>query len=141
MDAKRKGYSPSCRRDSARLVIDTGCMIVQVAREIGVGEQGLGRWAATERARMDDPPGAFDVDERAELERLCVENAQLRMNREFLKIAAVFFVMENAVPSPSGRSSWSRRRRPPSASWVCVRCWVCPGRGTTRSGPMTAGRP
>jgi transposase len=38
--------------------------------EIGVGEQLLGRWVAIERARMDDPPPAVDVNERAELERL-----------------------------------------------------------------------
>lgn len=30
----------------------------------------LGRWQAIERPRMDDTPGALDVDERAELERL-----------------------------------------------------------------------
>ncbi len=48
-----------------------------------------------ERARIDHPPGALDVDERAELDRLRVENAELRMDREFLKKAAAFFVTEN----------------------------------------------
>jgi len=37
----------------------------------------------------------LDRDERAELERLRVENAELRMRREFLKKAAAFFVTEN----------------------------------------------
>ncbi len=64
-------------------------------REIGVGEQLLGRWVAVERSRSDDPPGALDADERAELERLRAENAELRMDREFLKKAAAFFVTEN----------------------------------------------
>jgi transposase len=50
---------------------------------------------AIERSRMDGPPSALDVDERAELERLRVENAELRMDREFLKKAAAFFVSEN----------------------------------------------
>ena len=40
---------------------------------------------AIERSRMDDPPPAVDVNERAELERLRRENAELRMDREFLK--------------------------------------------------------
>jgi transposase len=44
---------------------------------------------------VDNPPGALDVDERAELERLRVENAELRMDRAFLKKAAAFFVTEN----------------------------------------------
>ena len=120
MGFKRKRYTPAYRRDAAHLVIDTGRTIVEVAREIGVGEALLGRWVAAERARMDDPPGALDIDERArmddppgaldideraELERLRAENAQLRMDREFLKKAAAFFVTENASNSPGGRSS------------------------------------
>ena len=55
----------------------------------------LGRWVAQERARTDHPPGVVDADERAELERLRVENAELRMDREFLKKAAAFFATEN----------------------------------------------
>lgn len=92
---RRKNYMPAYRREAARLVIDTGRPIAVVAREIGVGEQLLGRWVAIERSRSDGPPGALDVDERAELERLRVENAELRVDREFLKKAAAFFVTEN----------------------------------------------
>ena len=95
MGAKRKRYTPAYRRDAAHLVIDTGRPIAAVAREIEVGEQLLGRWVAVERAKMDDPPPALDVDERAELDRLRREVAQLRMDREFLKKAAAFFATEN----------------------------------------------
>ena len=56
MGAKRKSYTPKYRQDAAHLVIDTGRTIAQVARDIGVGEQLLGRWVAIERSRMDDPP-------------------------------------------------------------------------------------
>ncbi|AKT50226.1 transposase [Arsenicicoccus sp. oral taxon 190] len=100
MGAKRKSYTPQYRVDAARLVIDSGRAIAEVSREIGVGEQLLGRWVAAERARMVDPPPAVDVNERAELERLRAENAQLRMDREFLKKAAAFFVAENASSRP-----------------------------------------
>ena len=92
---KRRNYTPAYRREAARLVIDTGRPIVQVAKEIGVGEALLGRWVAHERTCDDDPPPALDVDERGELERLRVENAELRMDREFLKKATAFFVSEN----------------------------------------------
>ena len=90
MGAKRKSYTPKYRREAAHLVIDTGRTIAQVARDIGVGEALLGRWVAIERSRMDDPPEAMDSDERAELERLRRENAELRMDREFLKKAAAY---------------------------------------------------
>ncbi len=99
MGAKRKSYTPTYRREAAHLVIDTGRAIVEVAREIGVGEALLGRWVAIERSRMDDPPVAVDADERAELRRLRREVAELRMDREFLKKAAAFFATENSNPS------------------------------------------
>jgi transposase len=92
---QRKSYAPAYRREAAQLVINTGRTIAVVAREIGVGEALLGRWVALERSRMDDPPGALDADERAELARLRVEVSELRMDREFLKKAAAFFVTEN----------------------------------------------
>jgi len=102
MGAKRKSYTPKYRQEAARLVIETGRTIAEVAREIGVGEQLLGRWVATERSRMQVSFAAVDVTERAELERLRREVAELRMDREFLKKAAAFFATENS--SPSGRS-------------------------------------
>lgn len=102
MGAKRKSYTPKYRQEAAHLVIDTGRTIAEVAREIGVGQPLLGRWVAVERSRMEDPPEAIDVSERAELDRLRRENAELRMDREFLKKAAAFFATENS--SPSGRS-------------------------------------
>ena len=93
--AKRKRYTPAYRRDAAHLVIDTGRPIAHVAKEIEVGEQLLGRWVAVERAKLDHPPTALDSDERAELDRLRREVAELRMDREFLKKAAAFFATEN----------------------------------------------
>lgn len=103
MAAKRKSYTPEYRREAARLVIETGRPIMHVAAEIGVGDQTLGRWVAAERARMDGPPGALDADERAELARLRAENAELRMDREFLKKAAAFFATEHQTRSrPTG---------------------------------------
>ena len=99
MGAKRTSYTPKFRQEAAHLVIDTGRPIVAVAREIGVGEQLLGRWVAIERSRMVDPPEAVDADERAELVRLRREVAELRMDREFLKKAAAFFAAENSNPS------------------------------------------
>lgn len=103
MGAKRKSYTPKFRAEAARLVIDTGRTIAEVAREIGVGEALLGRWVATERAKMDDPPEALDADERAELTRLRREVAELRMDRAFLKKAAAFFATENLNPNGHSR--------------------------------------
>ena len=67
-----------------------------VAAEIGVGERVLGRWVrlTREAAAAGDTDAVLDADERAELERLREENAELRLDRAFLKKIAAFFVSE-----------------------------------------------
>ena len=83
---KRTTYTPEYRDQAVRLVVDTGRPIAHVAAEIGVGEQLLGRWVAAFKARSTvDNPEVLDDDERKELERLRKENAELRLDRAFLK--------------------------------------------------------
>lgn len=56
-----------------------------------------GRWVrlAREAAGAENTARVLDADERADLERLRKENAELRLaNREFLRNAAAFFVSE-----------------------------------------------
>ena len=96
MSGKRRKYTPEFREQAARLVIETGRPVAHVAAEIGVGEQLLGRWVrqARDAAVSGDTARVLDVDERAELERLRRENAELRLDRQFLKKAAAFFASE-----------------------------------------------
>ena len=98
MSGKRRKYTPEFREQAARLVIETGRPVAHVAAEIGVGEQVLGRWVRLANASgrsAGDTGAVLDADERAELERLRRENAELRLDREFLKKAAAFFVSEH----------------------------------------------
>jgi transposase len=97
---KHRRFTPEYRREAARLVIESGRPIAQVARELGLGAQLLSRWVLVERA-SDEPAepaaggqGVLSVDERAELARLRRENAELRKDREFLKKAAAFFASD-----------------------------------------------
>ncbi len=100
--SKRKTYTPEYRREAARLVIDTGRTVAAVAREIGVGEQLLGRWVHAERARTGvETDTLLDLNERAELERLRRENQDLRMDNEFLGKAAAFFASKQNPRSGS----------------------------------------
>ena len=46
----RRKYTPEYRVEAARLVIETDRAIAEVARELGVGAQLLGRWVHAERA-------------------------------------------------------------------------------------------
>ncbi|MFT4295817.1 MAG: transposase [Micropruina sp.] len=104
---KRKSYTPEYRREAAHLVIDTGrtiAAVAAVAAEINVGAQLLGRWVQLERDRIGAPPEApLDVSERAELDRLRHENAELRLDNEFLGKAAAFFAAKNTPGRSASR--------------------------------------
>lgn len=101
---KRRTYTPEFRREAAHLVIDTGRTITAVAAEIGVGAQLLGRWVGLERQRLGEPLQApLDASERAELDRLRNEVAELRMDNEFLGKAAAFFASKNTPTRSASR--------------------------------------
>lgn len=78
--------------EAARLVIDTDRSVAEVARDIGVGEQLLGRWVRLERERsVEEPDGELSLDERAELKKLRRQVRNLELDNEFLGKAAAFF--------------------------------------------------
>ena len=88
----RRTFSPEDKHEAARLVIDTGRTIAEVARELGVGSQSLGKWVAAERAtEAGEPTGELTLDERAELKALRRQVAELHKDSEFLGKAAAFF--------------------------------------------------
>src|SRR3954453_5492319 len=73
-------YDREFRGGAVRIVGETGKPIAQVARDLVVNE---GTWCARERrARKKDR--SLDRAERAELERLRAEHAELRMERDVL---------------------------------------------------------
>jgi transposase-like protein len=55
----------------------------------------LRHWLKEEKASRGERPGGLSSDEREELARLRDENATLRMEREILRKAAVFFARED----------------------------------------------
>ena len=94
MSDKRRKFTPEFRAEAVRLVTETGRPVAHVAAEIGVGAQLLGRWVLQAHAADGPADRTLDADERAELERLRKENADLRLDRSFLKEAAVFFASD-----------------------------------------------
>lgn len=86
---QRRKFAARYRHDAARLVIDSGRTIAEVATELGLGAQLLGRRVSAEKESMT--PARLSSDERAELKRLRKENADLWMDNGFLEKAAAFF--------------------------------------------------
>ena len=64
---------------------------------LGVSLSAIGCWSRAERRSVGVPPGrkaTLSLSDQSELMRLCRENEQLRMEREIIKKAAVFFAKE-----------------------------------------------
>ncbi len=86
-------FTAQYRHEAARLVTCSGRTIAEVATELGVGAQLLGRWVKTEKETMG--PAPLSANEREELKRLRKENAELRMDNEFQRLAAAFFAQRH----------------------------------------------
>jgi transposase len=90
---QRRKFTAQYRHEAARLVIDSGRTIAEVATELGLGAQLLGKWVKAEKETMT--PAPLSANEREELVRLRKENAELRMDNEFLGKAAAFFASKH----------------------------------------------
>ena len=100
-----RSFTAEYRVEAAHRVIDSGRTIVEVARDLGVGEQLLGRWVKDERVRQaaavavtEVPDTPVTESERAELVRLrrmVVDQARQfeEQGRDvvFLKKASAYF--------------------------------------------------
>jgi transposase len=89
-------YPPEFQREAVELVLGSGRSINEVALSLGLKRGTLGNWvkAARDARDRDADPGALSESERAELQRLCRENIELRADREILCKAAAYFARE-----------------------------------------------
>lgn len=85
-------FSTEYKAEAVRLVIEGGASALQVSKDLGIGESTLSKWLNI--ARRSAAPEVINVNEREELRRLKAENQKLRLERELLKKAAVFFANE-----------------------------------------------
>jgi transposase len=93
----RKRYTKEFKLDAVSLVLDQGLTIAEAARSLGIRANMLGRWFRENQA--DNNGQAFRgngklTPDQEEVRRLKVENKQLKLERQILKEAAVFFAKE-----------------------------------------------
>ena len=94
--AARKKYSKEFKLDAISLVTDQGYTRIEAARSLGIQANMLGRWVKEQQA---DDGQAFRgngklTPEQAEIRQLKEENRRLKMEKDILKKATVFFAKE-----------------------------------------------
>jgi len=92
----RKRYSKDYKLDAISLVLEQGYTQAEAARSLEVNANMLGRWIKEHEAADGQ---AFRgngklTPEQAEIRRLREENRRLKMEKEILKKATVFFAKE-----------------------------------------------
>jgi transposase len=92
MGRKHNHYSAEFRAEAVRMAETSGFSIRQVAMDLGISNESLGRWIRAAHARPAGTPLA--ADERAELEELRRRVKVLETEREILRKAAAFFAQE-----------------------------------------------
>jgi transposase len=89
----RRKFDEAFREGAVRIVVETGRPIAQVARELGINAGTLENWVAKDR-RAKGGDGRLSEDERAELQRLRREVAELTMERDVLKRSVALWVKD-----------------------------------------------
>ena len=96
MGSTRRRFTQEYKAQAVSLVIDSNRTNAEVAKNIGVHEMTLGRWVkqAKDSGATASSKVPLTEAERAELERLRAENAELRMQVEFSKKVATWFARD-----------------------------------------------
>ncbi len=91
---RRRRFSDEFKRDAVEIVRSSDKSIAEVARELGIYDSSLGNWVRQDQIDRGEREG-LSSDEQQELAELRRENTRLRMERELLKRAVVFWVTES----------------------------------------------
>ena len=95
MPRTRPPYPEEFRREAIKLAQLGDKPQRQLAEDLGISDVTLRDWLKQEKAERGERPGGLSSEEHEELQRLRNENARLRMEREILSQAAVFFAKES----------------------------------------------
>jgi len=83
-----KKLSEDFKKEAIKLVEVNGVKPIQVAKELGIGKSTVEKWV---RQYRESNSNDLTVSEKAELRKLREENRVLKLEKELLKKATVFF--------------------------------------------------
>ena len=94
MPRTRPPYPEEFKREAIELVRFSSKPQRQIAEDLGISDVTLRNWVKQAERDEGKRPDGLSSDEREELARLRRENADLKMDRAFLKKASIFFAQE-----------------------------------------------
>ncbi len=96
MMTNRNKYDATFKLEVARMVVDQGLSVAQVAKEMNVGRTAVDRWSAQYKAELLGEAGLGKplTIEQQKIRQLEQENRQLRLDNELLKKVSAFFARE-----------------------------------------------
>ncbi len=96
-EVQRKQYTREFKREAVELIVKQHYSITQAAQSLGINANMLARWRKQYLAQEPQafPGSGHPSPEMEELRRLREENRRLKLEKEILKKAAVFFAKES----------------------------------------------
>ena len=95
---KKPCFTLAFKQDAAQLILRNGYTYTEAATSLGVSVSALRKWVNAEKEGKHSNSSSktvLNLNEHEELLRLRKENNRLKMEREILKKAAVFFAQDH----------------------------------------------
>lgn len=89
----RRKFTDECKAETVKWIRESGRTVGSVARELELTETAVRNWV--KQAEGSGSADTLSPDERAELRCLRKENQELRMEKEILRKATLFFARES----------------------------------------------
>ena len=140
----KRTFTAQFKEEALAMLSGQGLSVAEAARRLGVHQNLLRKWR--NMAQVAGPmafqglaqPSAIEEENR----QLREENARLRMERDILKKATVFFAKESRRDSPSSSSiETCGRSRSIALCWRYRGAGSMPGEVASRARPSCAARP
>ena len=87
-------FSEEYKIDAVKMVVENGLKTSQVSKDLGIGQSTLDKWVKDYRLRTE--PIATKVNDKEEIRRLRAENQKLKLERDLLKKATLFFANDRS---------------------------------------------
>lgn len=82
-------FSEEYKEEAVKTAIRSGASLKQVSKDLGIGESTLSRWVLTYKYKHKG--GEISIEEREEIKQLKAEIHKLKLERDLLKKATIFF--------------------------------------------------